>query len=36
MKIKQLDEYFNGKRFEFDLPIEVNGTPYVLKFGMNY
>lgn len=29
--IKQLDEYFNGKRFEFDLPIEVNGTPYMLK-----
>lgn len=29
--VKQLEEYFNGKRFEFDLDMEVNGTPYMLK-----
>ncbi len=26
--IKQLDEYFNGKRHEFDLPISANGTEF--------
>lgn len=25
---KQLDEYFKGKREDFDLPLELNGTPF--------
>jgi len=25
---KQLEEYFNSQRFEFDLPINMNGTPF--------
>lgn len=29
--IKQLDEYFSGKRFIFDLPIDQKGTPYQKK-----
>jgi len=26
--VRQLDEYFNGERLEFDLPLEPNGTPF--------
>lgn len=29
--IKQLDEYFKGARKDFDLEIEMFGTPYMLK-----
>lgn len=29
--IKQLDEYFTGKRTEFDLPISLNGTEFQNK-----
>lgn len=29
--IKQVDEYFKGRRREFDLKLEVFGTPYMLK-----
>ena len=28
---KQLDEYFNGKRFEFNLPLDPLGTPFQQK-----
>ncbi len=28
---KQLDEYFDGKRRKFDIPIAPRGTPYQLK-----
>ena len=27
----QLNEYFDQKRFEFDIPIELKGTPFQLK-----
>lgn len=27
----QLEEYFNGKRRDFDLPLDPKGTPYMLK-----
>jgi methylated-DNA-[protein]-cysteine S-methyltransferase len=26
--VRQLDEYFDGERREFDLPLEPNGTPF--------
>ncbi len=26
--VRQLDEYFDGARLEFDLPLEPNGTPF--------
>lgn len=28
--IRQLDEYFSGKRTQFDLPIKLEGTPFQL------
>ena len=28
---KELDEYFNGKRFEFNLPLAPKGTPFQQK-----
>lgn len=28
---KQLDEYFDGKRKKFDLPLALSGTPYQVK-----
>ncbi|RYY48051.1 MAG: methylated-DNA--[protein]-cysteine S-methyltransferase [Chitinophagaceae bacterium] len=29
--VKQLDEYFAGKRMEFELPLKQNGTPFQQK-----
>lgn len=29
--VRQLDEYFSGKRLSFDLPLDVTGTPFQKK-----
>ncbi len=31
LAVKQLDEYFAGKRFEFDIPLAPAGTPFQQK-----
>jgi len=33
---RQLDEYFDGKRTEFDLPLAPQGTPFMKKFGTRF
>ena len=32
--VRQLDQYFEGDRLEFDLPLEPNGTPFQLDAWM--